>query len=67
MKALIAHARSRAHALSVQAENDQAFASEIAYDALPKERQLLAAARFRARHLRHIARLWLAFAEGAAS
>lgn len=56
MNALIAHARSRAQVLHRQAD---AFASEIC---LPMERKLLLEVRFRVRHLRHLARLWLAFA-----
>lgn len=62
MNALIAHARSRAQVLLQQAEDERAFASELAYDGLPTERKLLLGVRFRVRHLRHLARLWLAFA-----
>ncbi len=65
MNALLAHARSRAQVLLRQADDEHAFASEIAYDGLPRERKLLLGVRFRVRHLRHLARLWLAFAGGA--
>lgn len=57
---LRAHARQRAHALGEQADHE-------ARDADPNKRHALAERRFRVRHLRHLARLWLAFANGAAS
>lgn len=62
MSPLVAHARNRAQALLRQADDERAFASDLAYDGLPREQKLLLGVRFRVRHLRHLARLWLAFA-----
>lgn len=62
---LEAHARQRAAALLEQAKHEQDFADRVARDRLPSERPLRAELRFRVRHLRGLARLWLAFAKRA--
>ncbi|MBL8969614.1 MAG: hypothetical protein JNK56_03485 [Myxococcales bacterium] len=62
MGQLHAHASRRAKVLLKQAEHEQDFADRIARDRHPRERRLLVELRFRARHLRRLARLWQAFA-----
>jgi len=60
---LKAHALQRASVLLKQVEHEQDFARRVAADRLPSEQLLLAYLRFRVRHLRRLARLWLANAE----
>lgn len=62
-RALGTHARDRAAVLSRQAVSEQDFANRVARDR--PQRKLLAELRFRVRHLRHLAQLWRAFADGA--
>lgn len=57
------HARRRARALLEQAAHERDFTGRIGRDHQPRERRLLAELRFRVHHLRHLARLWQAFAE----